>query len=139
MLRATIEVPSEALLHPQKSADFRGPQQKKKNNKNTIDRSRLFYRFAIIENALRLQENAPQSLASICVRYAFGPRGLSVNILMRAYERAPRRSLCCSRSATDVPSSATYLLATDCGFGNPMVSDSTVENKCFYQCKNIKK
>ena len=54
-------------------------------------------RVAIIENALRLQENAPQSLASICVRYAFGPRGLSVNILMRAYERAPRRSLCCSR------------------------------------------
>ena len=26
VLLATLEVPSEALLHPQKSADFRGPQ-----------------------------------------------------------------------------------------------------------------
>ena len=33
-----------------------------------------------------------------------------------------------TENAADVPSSATYLLATDRGLGNPMVSDSTVEN-----------
>ena len=86
-------------------------------------------RFAITENAaFRLtRKRAPIVSIGMCP-HGHGPRGLSVNNLMRAYERAPRCSLCCSRHAADVPSSATYLLATDRGLGNPMVSDSTVEN-----------
>ena len=86
-------------------------------------------RFAITENAaFRLtRKRAPIVSIGMCP-HGHGPRGHSVNNLMRAYERAPRRSLCCSRHAADVPSSATYLLATDRGLGNPMVSDSTVEN-----------